>query len=211
MIVDTMSSTEIEFEVISDLPQIRKVKFVKLEKVRKIAKKSQLYPIKLYSEVISKRNNHWILLFNIKNKREILTTYLCLFHSGHGIYANLIVNFDSERSTFRYPPHFFSRYAQRMKLKLTGVDLIKAFFHSNSNFFLKKQAREGVSTSRMIRIYCSSEEGVSLGVVDKGENSFLMKTFVDKSLCHSDQMELCNDRDYILLNQKNEFLNWYSR
>lgn len=83
-----------------------------------------------------------------------------------------------------YSPHFFQRYATRMKLNLQGISLIRKFFEENTSFFLKKHVISGKD-----EIIATFYDGV--GFCKEIENCryrcFVMKTFISYDMRKVDQ------------------------
>ena len=105
-----------------------------------------------------------------------------------------------------YPPHFFSRYALRMGLELTGEDLIKRYFKTNTamhyntdHLFLSEEEMEELLNP----VWYTSPDGISLGSVMMvpGMELFICKTFVPWNMCKKDQLMTCGKEEMFRLQE----------
>ena len=89
-----------------------------------------------------------------------------------------------------YPPHFFSRFAERMSLDVTGVNLIRRYFEKNNSYTFETED-ELISDNLCRRnIYGSSLEGVAMGVEITGYEIILFKTFITYDMTKGQQISL---------------------
>ena len=138
MIIPQMSEAELLEEIRLDLPNVVSISDTKDTKVRRIIQKSVLFPIYLHSFVTSPRKNKWIILWEARNKKNIgdnsLITFLCYQETPHGRYVFMPTWSNGSLILIVYPPHFFSRFAERMSLDVTGVNLIRRYFEKNNSY-----------------------------------------------------------------------------
>ena len=96
-----------------------------------------------------------------------------------------------------YNPHLFSRYAQRMNIDKTGLDLIVHFFKNNLYyFFYEEKSKDGIYDFRI-----STKEGVLFGVCDYP--MVQLRTFVSNEMLFEDQSEYLTDTEEIIEFGKN--------
>lgn len=185
MIVTSMKESEVIKEIASDFQNVFRYSDFKDKKFRRLVIKSATFPVYASAEYISPNKNRWIILFEARNKSmtgdRSLVTYVVTFNTKHGTYAVLISFIEQTPIFVFFAPHFFSRYAQRMHISKTSIELIKHFFTLNANFIFDKE--HGVKGS--------TAEGISLGFVTENKN-ILFKTFVSFELLKGEQIE-----DYI--------------
>ena len=134
-----MSYEELANEVAKDYMDVSIIMRKKMPDALKYFRRQSKFPMFLFSTVTSPRKNKWILIFFAKSKRRLkqyVDSFLvCVRETDHGKYVyryDLPAKEDSLPGVTFYPPHFFSRYALRMGLELTGEDLIKRYFKTNT-------------------------------------------------------------------------------
>lgn len=203
MITPKMSYEELANEVAKDYEDVREIMQRKMPDALKALRRQSHYPAYLFSTVTSPRKNKWILIFAGKSKRRLKQYVdgfmICTHETGHGKY---VYRYDlPERQgklpgvTF-YPPHFFSRYALRMGLELTGEELIKRYFKENVTMhyeyehviFSEEELNELLNPA-----WYTSPDGISLGSVTvvPGMELFICKTFIPWEMCKKDQLLKC--------------------
>lgn len=203
MITSQMSYEELANEVAKDYVGVSEIMHKKIPDALKSLRRQNRFPSFLFSTVTSPRKNKWILIFFAKSKRRLkqaLDSFLiCVRETDHGKY---VYRYDLPASegkvpgvTF-YPPHFFSRYALRMGLELTGEDLIKRYFKANTamryntdHLFLSEEERKELLNP----VWYTSPDGISLGSVTvvPGMELFICKTFIPWNMCKKDQLMEC--------------------
>ncbi|MFT0577699.1 hypothetical protein [Bacteroides thetaiotaomicron] len=194
MIIPQMSEAELLEEIRLDLPNVVSISDTKDTKVRRIIQKSVLFPIYLHSFVTSPRKNKWIILWEARNKKNIgdnsLITFLCYQETPHGRYVFMPTWSNGSLILIVYPPHFFSRFAERMSLDVTGVNLIRRYFEKNNSYTFETED-ELISDNLCRRnIYGSSLEGVAMGVEITGYEIILFKTFITYDMTKGQQISL---------------------
>ncbi len=188
MLVSSMTPNEIYDEIMADIPNMLSFLQYKQPKFRKVVLRSQLFPVNVYSMVTTSRKNNWLLLFSAKSKKDVsgdIHFYsLCIQETSAGKSAIIRQVTQGEPSLFIYSPHFFHRYAERMKLELSGIPLIRNFFENNNNSYIKKRIINGKE-----ELTATFEEGVGFCV--QLENCthlcFVMKTFINYDMKKTDQ------------------------
>ena len=132
MITSQMSYEELANEVAKDYMDVSIIMRKKMPDALKYFRRQSKFPMFLFSTVTSPRKNKWILIFFAKSKRRLkqyVDSFLvCVRETDHGKYVyryDLPAKEGSLPGVTFYPPHFFSRYALRMGLELTGEDLKK--------------------------------------------------------------------------------------
>lgn len=200
MLVTGMTGDEIFQEIKADFPNVLQLSDVKVTKVNKIIQKSVLFPIHVHSFVTTKRKNNWIILWEAKSKKHTgdksLLTLICWQDTSIGKYVFMPSLDDNDMSLVIYPPHFFSRYAERTGLNLTGIDLIRQFFEKNANygFDLKYEDSDG---HPCYNIYGSCKEGVAMGLAVPEKKLYLLKTFITYDMLKGEQIELFCENERI--------------
>lgn len=175
MITSQMSYEELAYEVANDYAGVYEILQKKSPDAMKALRKQSRFPAFLFSTVTSQRKNKWILIFCAKSKRRLkqcLDAFLiCIRETDHGKYVyryDLPIKEGSLPGVTFYPPHFFSRYALRMGLELTGEDLIKRYFkvntamrYNNDDLFLTDDEMKEL----LHPAWFTSPDGISLGSI----------------------------------------------
>lgn len=190
MIIPQMTETELLQEIKKDLPNVVNISNNKDGKVRRIILKSASFPVYLYSYITSPRKNKWIILWEARNKKNVgddsLISFVCYQETPHGRYAYMPTWADKKLILIVYPPHFFSRFAKRMNLNLTGIDLIKRYFEKNNSYAYELGSEDDCKQ----HIYGSSPEGISLGLRNTEHDIILFKTFITYEMTKGSQIEV---------------------
>lgn len=195
MIVATMREEELIKEVISDRATAFRFSDTKDQKFRRMVLKSAQLPVRSYCYYTSPKKNKWIILFEARGKKEIgdlcRITFVCVYNSSHGYYAVMPTCTNGIHHLVMYPPHFFSRFAQRCGIDLTGIDLIRRYFTINPSYAFEIKKEKGCS-----EVYGSSEEGVAMGVMS-GLGSVLFKTFITYDMTKGEQIQAFAENEKI--------------
>jgi len=188
MITERMTALEIQKEMLADLENVLNYGESKLAKFRRIVIKANKFPVFAYSMFTSKRKNKWIILLKAYNKKDInafvKSTAVSYYNSNHGYYAAALNNI----SINIYTPHFFSRYAERKKIDLHGVNLMLHYFRNNGNIGYSEKEVTLPDGSKQIVVEGTTEEGIVLGLL-KENDIILAKTFITKEMVKGGQIE----------------------
>lgn len=184
-----MTEAELLQEIKKDLPNVVSISNNKDAKVRRIILKSASFPVYLHSYITSPRKNKWIILWEARNKKNVgddsLISFVCYQETAHGRYAYMPTWADKKLILIVYPPHFFSRFAERMDLSLSGVDLIRRYFEKNNSYAYEL----GTADDDAQQIYGSSVEGIALGLRYTEHDIILFKTFITYEMTKGSQIE----------------------
>ncbi|MCC8197371.1 MAG: hypothetical protein LIP06_02030 [Tannerellaceae bacterium] len=185
MMTERMTEKEIEVEMLADAPNV--VNYVEKaihQKFRRMVLKSAKLPICLHTLYTSRRKNKWGIVMQAYSKKDIAYSHFSYYNSNHGYYAVVV----SKKSIIIFPPHFFSRYAERKQNDIHGVDLIIHYFRNNTNFAsVTKEVELSDGTKQKI-VEGSTEEGVFLGIVKTGD-IVIAKTFITREMAKGGQVE----------------------
>lgn len=188
MITERMTAPEVQREMLADLENVLNYGESKLAKFRRMVIKANKFPVFAYYMFTSKRKNKWMVLLKANNKKEIgpftKSTAISYYNSNHGCYAAAL----NDISINIYTPHFFSRYAERKKMNLHGVDLMLHYFRNNGNIGFSQKEVMLTDGSKQIVIEGTTEEGIVLGLL-KEDDIILAKTFITKDMARGDQIE----------------------
>lgn len=189
MIIPQMTEAELLDEIKKDLPKVVSISNNKDGKVRRIIQKSVLFPLYLHSYVTSPRKNKWVILWEARNRKNVgddsLISFVCYQETPHGRYAYMPTWADKKLILIVYPPHFFSRFAERMNLNLSGVELIKRYFEKNNSYAYEL----GAAAEGRQQIYGSSLEGIALGLKSAEHDIILFKTFITYEMTKGSQVD----------------------
>lgn len=194
MLTLQMTECEILQEIKYDLPDVIEISNNKEAKVRRIIQKSLRFPVFVHSYITSPKKNKWIILWEARSKKNIgdkaLVTLVCYHETSHGRYVFMPTWNDDKLILIVYPPHFFSRFAERMELDVTGVDLLRRYFERNNSYTYEVE-KEVVSNGLCRRnVYGTSLEGVGLGAEVTGCDIILFKTFITYEMTKGQQVSL---------------------
>lgn len=191
MIVATMTEEELIKEVRSDMVNAFRFSDSKDQKFRRMVLKSTTFPVRSYCYYTSPKKNKWIILFEARSKKEIgdscRFTFACAYNSAHGYYAVMPTTTNGTHHLIMYPPHFFSRFADRCGIELTGVDLIRRYFTLNPSYAFEIKENE---------VYGSSEDGVAMGLMS-AKGSVLFKTFITYEMTKGEQVKVFAENEKI--------------
>ena len=131
MIVDSMTLQEIHKELHNDFSNTVGTLDNRLRKFGSVVLKSSRYPVRRHYECksIEKRNRFWVMLTAIKRGEwnDPVIDYYCVFDRPEGLFCAFLD--PKGGNSFVFPPHFFSRYRERVLggSDMSGPDLIKFF------------------------------------------------------------------------------------
>ncbi|MCD7936269.1 MAG: hypothetical protein LUG98_05355 [Tannerellaceae bacterium] len=185
MITERMTEKEIEAEMLADSPNV--VNYVEKaihQKFRRMVLKSSQFPVCIHKEYTSRRKNKWILILRAYSKKDILYSHASYYNTNHGYYAVSL----NEKSIIIFPPHFFSRYAERKEIDMHGRDLMIHFFRNNSNFASVTKEIELSDGTKQKVVEGSLEEGVFLGI-HKIDDIIIAKTFITREMAKGEQVK----------------------
>lgn len=201
MIVYTMSEAELKNEVMKDLLNAFRWEDRNSNKFRRVVLKATRFPVQFAYNYTSPRKNKWIILLEARTRKEIKDdcriTYVVTYESPHGAYVVMVswVN-NGNPQLIIYPPHFFSRFRERMNLSEKGILLMIRFFHNNSSYVYDKQTKIIAEDKYYVEVYGSTREGVCLGILST-ENNILFRTFVTYDMLKGDQIKKFTENERI--------------
>lgn len=192
MYTATMTADELVNEFTADLPQVMSVSDVKQIKADKIIKKSKMFPVYLHAYLKTKRKNDWIILLEAKNNKYVgddcLISLISHFDVGAGRYAMFWTSYKSTPVHIIFTPHFFSRFAERVGVNLTGIELIHRYFKKNPSYGFNYTS-DYFGNMQKINVYGSTTEGVAMGVqLNTKHNIILFRTFITYDMCKGKQV-----------------------
>lgn len=182
MIVNNMSFAEIAAEAAKDWHYLHRVMALFNSESRRTVVKAKSFPIVFKPvERNSPRKNKWYLIAEAPDKastmkKGVLMRFITLINTAEGYYVLQPVQ--GNQYFEYYTPHFFSRYAERNKVNLTGKELVFHYFQN-----IKKAA----VTEREKAIFVTTAVGVGLGY--KIDNIFFYKTFISSEMLKGKQID----------------------
>lgn len=189
MIVYTMTEDQLLSEVLEDIKAAVSISNDKEKKVSNLIRKRTMFPVRFHSFVTTKRKNNWLILWEALDRSNVgdksLISFVCYYETPHGKYAIMPSFNEREIILLMFPPHFFSRFANRSSIDLAGKDLIKRYFEVNYNFgFSYNKNPDGT-----VNVFGSSKEGIALGI-KINDQLVLFKTFITYDMCRGQQVEI---------------------
>jgi len=193
MLIKEMSEKHIFQELMKDMPNVLQEADRHDKKFRRLVLKSTLFPVKpLAIRYVSPRKNKWLIQLEARTRKEIGEN--SRMHSvcyadviGRGYYAYLLTSTNDRWHMIIYPPHFFSRYAQRCNIHLHGIDLMERFFRDNYSYAYSEKKELIDDEKYMHYIYGSTAEGVAMGVMTV-EGNILFRTFITYYMTKGEQV-----------------------
>lgn len=192
MIVATMTEAELKAEVMQDMHNVLAFSNFIDKKFRRAVLKRTRFPVYETISHSSRRENNWLLFYEARTRKEVndnvRMTLVCTYNTKHGLHAIMFTNTNKQAHLIMYPPHFFSRYAERMKIELTGIELMKAFFKHNNSYVYEVKRKQLSETTYINECYGTGNDGVSLGFLTTEGNMFF-KTFITYDMLKGEQIE----------------------
>ena len=140
-----MTLEEVAKQYSGDMDNLLAKRYSLQPKFSSLVKKSRRFPVVAQYEYISHTNhNRYFFNYSAQKRGEWNTPHcnvFCVFEKPEGKYAISSVN--GGRLFIVFPPHFFSRYRERI-LKddsIHGVELIKRYFLANDRM-IKEELTE---------------------------------------------------------------------
>ena len=200
MIVHSMTEKEVEKEVLADMLNAFKYEDANSNKFRRLVLKASRFPVYSHHIYTSKNKNKWLILLEARSKKETgdlsRITNVAVFDSPHGFYSVMVSFMEGKPQLIFFPPHFFSRFRERIDFDVSGIDLMLRFFRHNASFVFSVKDILLSETSKITEIYGSCKEGVALGLVST-ENNILFKTFVTYDMLKGEQVETFTENERI--------------
>lgn len=205
-----MTPEELGKEVMRDYTNISHFKLPLLaeeydrERKKKKIRHEKQYPI--FKEITSDTNNKWIILFNkmassprYRGLKDLSLVFICYMSTNNG-FRYFKVLFDGGITI--YNQHFFNRYNLRMELDLNDhLEIVKDYFTHNGNTVFKVLDSDGQNNKEGdLPLIGISNDGYSLGILNKKNNWLISRTFIRKDQAYLDQEE--DESETLLLIQK---------
>lgn len=200
MIVHTMTEAELFQEVKTDMVNAFKYSDAKDQKFRRMVIKSNRFPVYAHSIYTSPRKNIWLILFEARTKKEIgedcRITFVTCYNSPHGYYSVMVSFVNNKPHLIMYPPHFFSRYAERCGINLSGIDLMIRYFKMNASYVYELKHVSLPNNLIRTEVYGSSKEGVAMGFRSVGGN-ILFKTHITYDMTKGEQISKLSENEKV--------------
>ena len=196
MIVDSMTHTEVYAELDKDRDNVARWFDHQADKYRRLALKTQKFPVTWWLEYTSPRKNRYLISVTCTRRnydRFHGLTILALKREerGYSVYLSYIGKHSLIRKTV-FLQHVFDRYAdpERGNVQKTGIDLIKHFVdHQSSGQIIDnpKLAGRSVRYNGRDHRFVAVNDGVLLGDVENG--IFIARTFITYEMATGRQHE----------------------
>ena len=204
MIVDSMTLREIHKEIHDDIQSIGRTLDNRLALFRSAVLRSHRYPILRRYECKSlvRRNRFFVQMKALKRSdhSDPICEFYCVYDRPEGLYCALMDA--AGKNTFVFPPHFFSRYRERVTGDngMSGIDMIHHFISRvwglSLTFIPDEQQGQISSWDDLFMV----EEVNIMGVVPDGvlfgeyvDNVFLIKTIVTQDMLFENQLDVFED------------------
>lgn len=201
MLTNGMTMSEVRSVIHTDMTEIFKFLKNRENNYRRTVLKSSKFP--LYFEpyhFTSSGKNEWILIIEASDKKAIQyekskITSILLMNTKVGYYVYMPTLVMGKFHIAVFPPHFFSRYRERMNMNYYGKKLITEYFIRNSSFVFDHKSTI-YDNIKIIEVAASSNDGVGLGYVLLEGDTFL-KTFITYEMLKGEQIEKYTENEKI--------------
>lgn len=171
MITERMNFEELYRELKADEDELEDKMFTvhRMNVLKRASKKKPNTPVAFSFFVNTSRKNRYACILRVDswkdfNKNRIHQFWMAIYNTSRGKYAVCIGHLNKVGKTadnvLRYQPHFFSRYAERMGLSLSGEDLMLHFLVRNNMFCFQPDPLN----RNPQEVFIASQEGLSLGI-----------------------------------------------
>ena len=201
MIVDSMTLREIHKEIHDDIRNIGRTLDNRMGQFRTAVLRSSRYPVLRRYECKSLvgRNRFFAQMKALKrgDHSDPICEFYCVYDRPEGMYCALMDA--SGGNTFVFPPHFFSRYRERIigGSGMSGMDMIHHFVSRVWGLTLTFIPDEQQGTIASWDVLFKVEKVNLMGVCPDGvlfgeylEDVFLVKTIITDQMLREDQMDL---------------------
>ena len=193
MIVNSMTHEEVYQELERDRESLTNWWWHRKEELIRPILKRKTFPVWLWYDHVSPRKNRYIVCTRIFDRRmkAILTGIIAVHHSPDGLVAYTTwLGHQKLVSPMVLTPHMFKRYAERCKVRKSGIELVKHYFSNNA--WGEDTDNQGV-VGRSVRyngeehLSCCVTDGVLLGQRQGG--LFIARTFITYDMCCGRQQQ----------------------
>lgn len=200
MLTTGMTIKEVVAEIKTDMVQILNMLNYRENNYKRAVLKATRFPL-LFSPFYftSKRKNEWIIIIEAPTKKAIRSdmgkiTFVLLMNTNIGYYVYMPSWVNGQMHVIAYPPHFFSRFRERMNLELTGKELIAEYFSYNASYVFDIK-NVIINDCEICEIAASSKHGVGLGTAMEG--GVFLKTFVTYDMLKGEQIQKYTENENI--------------
>lgn len=193
MIVPSMTHAEVYRELEKDRANVERWFDHRDAEFRRKVLKATRFPVTCNLEYTSPRRVQYLFSILAKNRKyidiSVMTLALRRELHGYSVYMTRIGEWSTVRKSV-YLPHFFDRYAERVHVSKTGIDLIYHFFNRLTSSPLmegQRLAAKSVRYNGRDHRFMAMQDGVMLGDVEHG--IFIVRTFITYDMAGGLQQE----------------------
>lgn len=172
MIVDSMTLEEIHKELHNDARNTMKTVDYRASTFRGVVLKSRTFPVIRHYEcsTIGRKNRFFVKFMAIKrgdHSNPYMESY-CIYSRPEGLYCAILGHV--EGFTIIIPPHFFSRYRERVVRndQISGTDLIHLFVRRYWQFYFANFPADGREVFDEMEDVLAAEKVDRIGVCTDG-------------------------------------------
>lgn len=187
MIVPTMTDHEIYLQMADDAVEVVKLMATKIRHQTFVMKRTNNFRWVETLHITTTRSNKWSVVVNFNGAVHEINYYLTT-EGEHGVTAYSFIVMENIPWFFKFTPHFFKRYRERMQIEETkSLQLLKQFFKNNVRFTPSHSVEE---ESKVQQVAISMPQGMGFGCW-KGEAGITeIKTFLSNDMLNKGQREL---------------------
>ena len=200
MIVDSMTLEEVAQELLGDMDDVRRIADYRFQKYKSLVLKSHHFPVIRHYEckTVERKNRFFVTFTAMKRSdwKEPYCHYYCIYIRPEGMYCALVG--PEDRTVNIYPPHFFSRYRERIikRNDISPEDLIHLFMSrhwSNFSHYVDLDQIKGLSKWEQLihdgefDLFGTCPDGIIFG--QRTKRIVLNKTIISESMLFPNQVE----------------------
>lgn len=204
MIVQSMTPQEVFREIERDVPHVRAWREGNMKAISKRARKMLKFPITVWFDHESPRRNRYLCMSVITDRnfyKKSINVIVALQKAEYG-WAVFFFSWSGEKDFKKMTllPHVFDRYAERLGIDKTGVELIKHYVSHNLEGWATRDDRfsgRSVRYKGRENLCLSVRDGVLLG--ESIDRIFVAHTFITYDMATGLQGEAFAQRRDLLM------------
>ena len=196
MIVESMTHTEAYREIFTDIDNLEAWHQHQYDIYRRRALKTHKFPAIWWVEYKSPRHLHYLIQITVTARKYernhgLMVLVLRKEKRGYTVYLSRIRSAATHVGRTVFLQHVFDQYAKRVKVKKTGIELIKHFFSQQGGgltmFDNELMGRSVRYNEDRDNVCMAIRDGVIFGHID--DDSFIVNTFVSYDMATGKQKE----------------------
>ncbi len=189
MLVPTMTDREIYIQMADDAVEMIKLMTTKIRNQALVMKRTNNFRWVETLHITTTRSNRWSVVVNINSEVKEINYYLTT-EGEHGVTAYSFIVIQNMPWFFKFTPHFFKRYRERMHIDETkSLQLLKQFFKTNMRF---TPSHSDPDENKVQQVTISMPQGMGFGCWKGQDGITEIKTFLPNDMLNKGQRELAD-------------------